>query len=81
MRTAKEMISAMIVDAGLGHGYWGYAARYAAVIIMKISTGKDGISVWKKLTGRHPNLPSILRFGSLCFVPSCWFLGLRVVFA
>jgi hypothetical protein len=35
---------------------------------MKISTVKDGISVWKKLTGRQPNLPSILRFGSLCFV-------------
>jgi hypothetical protein len=62
MRTAKEMISAMIMDAGLGHGYWDYAARYAAVIIMKISKGKDGISASKKLTGRQPNLPSILRF-------------------
>jgi hypothetical protein len=68
MRTTKEMISAMIVDAGLGHGYWDYAARYAAVTIMKISTGKDGISAWKKLTGMQPNLPSIQRFGSLCFV-------------
>jgi transposase InsO family protein len=36
MRTAKEMISAIIMDAGLGHGYWDYAAKYAAVIIMKI---------------------------------------------
>jgi hypothetical protein len=30
------MISAMIVDAGLGHGNWDYAARYAAVAIMEI---------------------------------------------
>jgi transposase InsO family protein len=64
-RTTEEMRSAMIVDAGLGHGDWDCAARYAAVTIMKIPTGTDGISALKRLTGRQPNLSSILRFGSL----------------
>ena len=68
MRTSKEMISTMIVDAGLGHDYWDYAARYAATILMKIGNGNDGINTWKKFTGRQANIPSVLRFGSMCFV-------------
>jgi transposase InsO family protein len=53
MRTAKGMISAMIVGAGLGHGYWDYAARYAAVTIMKISKQGRNLSLeethWKAI--------------------------------
>ena len=58
----------MTVDSGLGHSYWDFAAKYSATIIMKISKGDDGVSSWFKLTGRQPNIHSILRFGSMCFV-------------
>ena len=68
MRTSKEMIGTMTVDSGLGHSYWDFAAKYSATIIMKISKGDDGVSSWFKLTGRQPNIHSILRFGSMCFV-------------
>ncbi len=33
-----------------------------------IIQGNDGINTWKKFTGPQPNIPSILRFGSMCFV-------------
>jgi hypothetical protein len=35
---------------------------------MKTSTSEDGGNPWKKLTGREPNIASILRFGSMCFI-------------
>jgi hypothetical protein len=53
---------------GLGHGFWDYAARYAAVTIVKISNRQGRNLSLEELTGSQPNLPSILRFGSLCFV-------------
>jgi transposase InsO family protein len=68
MRTTKEMIATMIADSGLGHQYWDHAARYTATVLMKINKADDGTSAWTKLTGRKPNIDSILKFGSMCFV-------------
>jgi transposase InsO family protein len=68
MRTTKEMIASMIDDSKLGHLYWDHAARYTAVILMKTSKSEDGGNPWRKLTGREPNIASVLRFGSMCFI-------------
>jgi hypothetical protein len=68
IRTAKEMMSTMIADSNdLGHAYWDHAARYTATILMKTNKGNDGTNPWTKLTGRQPNIKSLLRFGSMCF--------------
>jgi hypothetical protein len=68
MRTTKEMIASMIADSGLGHAYWNHAARYTATVLMKVNKADDGTRPWNRLTGREPNIDSILRFGSMCFV-------------
>jgi transposase InsO family protein len=68
MRTIKGMISAMVADAGLGHEYWDHAARYASVVLMKTQEAANGVNAWKALTGRAPNLDSVIKFGSMCFV-------------
>ena len=65
-RTVKEMISAMLDTTPLAHRYWDYAARYAAVVLNKTTTGGKGNS-WTAWTGREPNLSSIREFGELCF--------------
>ena len=68
IRTVKDMIKAMITDSGLGHDYWDYAARYTAIILMKTSADVNGMTPWKKLTGREPKVESIRRFGESCFM-------------
>ena len=67
VRTIKEMIAAMISSSPIGHQYWDYAARYAAVILNKTSAGND-VNAWEVLTGRDASVQSIKRFGETCFV-------------
>jgi hypothetical protein len=68
IRTLKGMISTMLADSNLPTEYWSYAARYAAVIIMKTSKPRNGQVAWTVLTGRAPGIDSIRRFGERCFV-------------
>ena len=62
MRTAKEMITAMLKGSALPHEYWAHAARHAACIIMK-TTKVQGKTAWERLTGREPTLPTSRVFG------------------
>ncbi|RSH90639.1 hypothetical protein EHS25_001244 [Saitozyma podzolica] len=62
MRTAKEMITAMLKGSALPHEYWTHAARHAACIIMK-TTKVQGKTAWERLTGREPTLPTSRVFG------------------
>ena len=39
IHTIKGMVSTMLADCKLPTAYWSYAARYAAVVIMKTSKG------------------------------------------
>jgi hypothetical protein len=66
VRTLKEMMSTLLLDSKLPPEYWSYAARYAAVILMKTSN-KDP-SPWTRLTGRAGGIDSLRRFGQRCFV-------------
>lgn len=68
IRTIKEMVGSMLDDSVLGHDMWDYAAQYAAVIYMKTTEGKDGMSTWERYTGRSANIGSIAKFGARCFV-------------
>lgn len=58
----------MLDDSTLGHEVWDYAAEYAAVVSMKTTTSKAGLSTWSLYTGREPNIKSIAKFGAPCFV-------------
>ncbi|GFZ50410.1 hypothetical protein JCM24511_08167 [Saitozyma sp. JCM 24511] len=62
MRTAKEMITAMLKGSALPHEYWAHAARHAACIIME-TTKVQGKTAWERLTGREPTLPTSRVFG------------------
>jgi hypothetical protein len=66
VRTLKEMTSTLLLDSRLPSEYWSYAARYAAVILMKTSN-KDP-SPWTRLTGRAGGIESLRRFGQRCFI-------------
>jgi hypothetical protein len=66
VRTLKEMMSTLLLDSKLPSEYWSYAARYAAVILMKTSN-KDP-SPWTRLTGRAGGIDSLRRFGQRCVV-------------
>ncbi|KAK4685970.1 putative transposase, partial [Tremellales sp. Uapishka_1] len=68
IRTVKDMMAAMLLDSGLGHGYWDYAARYATVVLMKTSAINPKGSAWYQLTHRLPNVKHIKRFGEPCYV-------------
>lgn len=68
MRTSKEMLSTMVAEGNLGHDYWDYAAKYSSTILMKTTDAVDGVNAWFRLTGRDPNVASILRFGAPVFV-------------
>lgn len=68
IRTVKEMVGSILDDSSLDHGVWDFAARYAAIILMKTSTGRDGESTWSKYTGRDAGVESVMKFGSPCFV-------------
>jgi hypothetical protein len=66
VRTLKEMTASLLVDSKLPSTYWSYAARYAAVILMKTSAKNP--SAWTRLTGRGSGIESVHRFGQRCFV-------------
>jgi len=51
IRTIKGMVSSMLADCKLPTEYWSYAARYAAIVIMKTSKGVS--TAWEALTGRN----------------------------
>jgi len=51
IRTIKGMVTSMLADCKLPTEYWSYAARYAAVVIMKTSKGVP--TAWEALTGRR----------------------------
>lgn len=61
IRTVKEMIGSMLDDSGMGYDVWDLAAQYAAVILMKTSTGRDGKSTWSQYTGRDTGVNSKIR--------------------
>jgi hypothetical protein len=66
VRTLKEMTASLLVDSKLPSAYWSYAARYAAVVLMKTSAKNP--SAWTRLTGRGSGIESVQRFGQRCFV-------------
>jgi hypothetical protein len=66
VRTLKEMTASLLVDSKLPSTYWSYAARYAALILMKTSAKNP--SAWTKLTGRGSEIESVHRFRQRCFV-------------
>jgi hypothetical protein len=66
VRTLKEMTASLLVDSKLPSTYWSYAARYAAVILMKTSAKNP--SAWTRFTGRGSGIESVHRFGQRCFV-------------
>jgi hypothetical protein len=68
VKIIKRMMKAMLEASGLGQAYWPEAAKYAAVIHMKTTVGKDGIAPWIKLTGRELGLKKMLAFGDMCWV-------------
>jgi transposase InsO family protein len=68
IRTVKEMIGCMLDDSEFDHRMWDYAAQYAAVVFMKTTDSKDGVSTWEQYTGRSQNIESIAKFGAPCFV-------------
>jgi hypothetical protein len=66
VRTLKEMTASLLVDSKLPSTYWSYAARYAAVVLMKTSAKNP--SACTRLTGRGSGIESVHRFGQRCFV-------------
>jgi len=60
------MVSTMLADCKLPTAYWSYAARYAAVVIMKTSKGVP--TAWEALTGRAEGVGTLRRFGERCIV-------------
>jgi hypothetical protein len=65
VRTLKEMTASLLGDSKLPSTYWSYAARYAAVTLMK-TTAKNP-SAWTRLMGRGSGIESVHRFGKRCF--------------
>jgi hypothetical protein len=61
VRTIKKMSATLFVDPKLPSEYWSYAARYAAVTLMKTSARDP--SLWTSLTGRASGIDSLRRFG------------------
>ena len=58
----------LTLSTPLGHPYWSYAMRYAAVIYNKITqSGIEGKSAWQVITGRETNLDAIREYGEVCF--------------
>ena len=69
IRTIKGMISSMLADCKLPTEYWSYAARYAAIVIMKISKGVQPLGKrYKGVTGRTEGVGTLRRFGERCIV-------------
>jgi len=66
IHTIKGMVSTMLADCKLPTAYWSYAARYAAVVIMKTSKGVP--TAWEALTGRAEGVGTLRRFGERCIV-------------
>jgi hypothetical protein len=66
VRTLEEITTSLLVDTRLPSAYWSYAARYAAVVLMK--TAAKNPSAWTILTGRASGIDSVQRFGQRCFV-------------
>lgn len=65
--TIKEMISAMVNAASLGHHFWDYAARYASNILMMATISGDGRQAWTMYSGRDVKFESVKGFGKLVF--------------
>lgn len=61
VRTLEEMTASLLVDSKLPSTYWPYAARYAAVVLMKTSAKNH--SAWTGLTGRGSGIDSVHRSG------------------
>ena len=66
IRTIKGMVGVMLADSQLPSNYWSYAARYAAVVLMK--TTRRNPTAWTRLTGRAEGLDSLRAFGERCVV-------------
>jgi len=65
-RLRQDQYKTMLADCKLSTAYWSYAARYAAVVIMKTSKGVP--TAWEALTGRAEGVGTLRRFGERCIV-------------
>ena len=66
--TVKTKAAILVLSTPLGHPFWSYAMKYAAVILNKTTmSGIDGKTAWQVITGRETNLDSVREFGEICF--------------
>ena len=64
----KTKAAVMVLSSPLGHSYWSYAMKYAAVILNKITASEiEGKTAWEVITGRKTNLNAVREFGEVCF--------------
>jgi hypothetical protein len=59
------MVSTVFIHSKLSLEYYSYAARYAAVMLMKTSV--EDPSPWTRLTGRSGGIDSLKGLGQRCF--------------
>jgi hypothetical protein len=64
-RTIMEMARCLMIDAGLGHEYWQYAATMATFIRNQTPTtsNKGTMSPFEAMWGQKPNLHNLHLFG------------------
>ena len=64
----KVKAAVLSLSSPLGHPYWPYAIKYAAVILNKTTqSGIEGKTAWEVITGRQTNVDGIREYGEICF--------------
>jgi hypothetical protein len=69
-RTIMEMARSFIIDAGLGHQYWEYAAAMAAYSRNRTPTAANSemMSPFEALRSQKPDLRQLPLFGAMAIV-------------
>lgn len=64
-KTIMDMVRCLMIDVGLGHEYWQYAATMATFIRNRTPTtsNKGTISLFEAMWGQKPNLHNLPLFG------------------
>lgn len=66
-RTLMEKARAMILDSGLRKEMWGEAVRTAAYIINRSPTESLEVTLYRRWTGKTPDLSNMRIFGSIAY--------------
>ncbi len=70
MRTIKETVKAMLIDAQMPEGFWGLAALHAMWLRNRLPTQSltSRKTPYEELFGKKPSLSDTCAFGSTCFM-------------